>query len=677
MSSPASASGTNRLATVTSPYLLQHANNPVAWQPWDEQALNEARQENRPILLSIGYSACHWCHVMAHESFEDEAVAAVMNRLFVNIKVDREERPDLDQIYQTAHQLLAQRAGGWPLTMFLTPDGTPFFGGTYFPKAPRHGLPAFADLCVQVAEAFHKRRASIDDQNAALLRALADTVPDRFAGAADAAFDAQPLTAAAASLAQSFDRSHGGFGGAPKFPHPTDLAFLLRRAESRMRSMALVTLQRMAEGGIYDQAGGGFCRYSVDERWEIPHFEKMLYDNGPLLSLNADAWAETHDPIFARAAAETAAWTMREMQSPLSATGGGYYSSLDADSEGEEGKYYVWTREEIQALLTPDQWRAAAPHWGLQEAPNFEGHWHLKVAHALDEIDRPLITAAKQALYAAREKRIRPGCDDKVLTSWNALMIEGMAHAARVFNRPDWLVSAQTALDFLRRNHWQDGQLYATSRNGRVRLPAYLDDHAFLLVALLELMQAEFRPADLAFATELADTLLADFEDRAAGGFFFTAHDHEKLILRPKTGYDNATPSGNGIAAFALQRLGYLLGEPRYLDAAERTLRLYWPQMVHSATGFSSLLLALEESLTPPDIVILRGPRERLAAWQHTLGASPRRLTLALPNATPGLPDALAKPESDHVNAWVCRGVSCLSPTDRIEELRQLLDLPG
>ncbi|MDO9450877.1 MAG: thioredoxin domain-containing protein [Rugosibacter sp.] len=675
MSSATSASSANRLATATSPYLLQHAHNPVAWQPWDEQALAQAREENRPILLSIGYSACHWCHVMAHESFEDEAVAAVMNRLFVNIKVDREERPDLDQIYQTAHQMLAQRAGGWPLTMFLTPDGTPFFGGTYFPKTPRHGLPAFTDLCEQVAEAFQKRRSNIDEQNIALRNALTQTLPDASSSMAATGFDTQPLISATESLAQSFDRSYGGFGRAPKFPHPTDLAFLLRHAEPRMRSMALVTLQRMAEGGIYDQVGGGFCRYSVDERWEIPHFEKMLYDNGPLLGLNADAWAETGDPIFARVADETAAWVMREMQSPgaTGGVGGGYYSALDADSEGEEGKYYVWTREQIQALLTSEQWSAAAPHWGLEAAPNFEGRWHLKVAKVLDEADRPLITTAKQVLYAAREQRIRPGCDDKILTSWNALMIEGMAHAARVFDRPDWLASAQTALDFLRNNHWQDGQLYATSRNGQVHLSAYLDDHAFLLVALLELMQAKFRSIDLAFACELADVLLADFEDQSAGGFFFTAHDHEALILRPKPGHDNATPSGNGIAAFALQRLGYLLGNVRYVDAAERTLRLYWPQITNSAMGFGSLLLTLEETLTPPDRVILRGPAAECTAWQQALGASLHHMILSLPNSIPDLPEALAKPESDHVNAWICRGVHCLAPIDRLEAVKQQL----
>jgi hypothetical protein len=359
----------------------------------------------------------------------------------------------------------------------------------------------------------------------------------------------------------------------------------------------------------------------------------------------------------------------------MQAATGGYYSSLDADSEGEEGKYYVWTREEVQALLEPEQWRVAALHWGLDQAPNFAGHWHLKVARPLAESDRPLLDAARQTLYAARERRVRPGCDDKILTSWNALMIEGMARAARIFNRSDWHAAARAALDFLRRTHWRDGRLFATSRAGRVQHSAYLDDHAFLLAALLEMMQTEFDGADLAFAIELADALLARFE-APDGGFFFTAHDHEALILRPRSGHDNATPSGNGIAALALQRLGHVLGEARYLAAAERSLRFFWPQMSRSAAGFSSLLMALEEALVPPDIVILRGPKEQVRVWQRQLEAvaNLRQIILALPNGTPGLPAVLNKPESGHVNAWVCRGVNCLPPTGNMDDARRMLE---
>jgi len=654
----------NRLSAETSPYLLQHAANPVHWQPWDRESLELARREDRPILLSIGYSACHWCHVMAHESFEDADVAAVMNRLFVNIKVDREERPDLDQIYQTAHQMLTRRAGGWPLTMFLAPDGTPFFGGTYFPREPRYGLPGFADLCERVAEAYAGRRDDISTQADELRQALADTVPGPVSTAAP--LDAAPLASAERALASGFDARHGGFGGAPKFPHPTDLAFLLKRGDPASRAMALTTLTRMSEGGIYDQIGGGFSRYSVDERWEIPHFEKMLYDNGPLLSLAADAWAQTGDPLYARVADETAAWVLREMQSP----GGGYYSSLDADSEGEEGKYYVWDRNEVELLLSPGEAAVALRRWGFDQPPNFENrHWHARVAGDLGEGEVGLLDSARRKLFAARERRIRPGRDDKVLTSWNALMIEGMAHAARVFGRGDWLDSAQRATDFLRRTMWREGRLLATAKDGRAHLDAYLDDHAFLLAALLELMQAEFRRDDLAFATELADTLLARFEDQNAGGFFFTAHDHEVLIHRPKTGHDNATPSGNGIASFALQRLGHLLGEPRYLAAAEKTLFLFWSHLRQSPAGFGSLLGTLEEALTPPEIVVLRGPADQFAEWHAALGADPRRMVLALPNGLAGLPQALDKPESDRVNAWVCKGVTCSAPTATIDDL--------
>jgi uncharacterized protein YyaL (SSP411 family) len=682
----------NRLARETSPYLLQHAENPVDWHPWGEEALTLARRENKPILLSVGYSACHWCHVMAHESFEDADVAAVMNRLFVNIKVDREERPDLDQIYQTAHQMLTERAGGWPLTMFLTPDGAPFFGGTYFPRTPRYGLPGFADLLERIAETFRTRRSEIEQQNTELLGALG-RIHDTPSARQVAAPSAAPLAAAVERAAASYDARFGGFGGAPKFPHPADLELLLRRhartGEARCSEMALTTLRRMGEGGIYDQLGGGFCRYSVDEQWLIPHFEKMLYDNGPLLRLCADAWLVSHrdslrssgDPLFKKIAEETAGWAMREMQSPE----GGYYSSLDADSEHEEGKFYVWTPDQVRALLTADEYAVAAPHYGLDRPSNFEGrHWHLHVAQDLETVSASLgqppgacerlLAAARGKLFAAREQRIRPGRDEKILSSWNALMIGGMAHAARVFGRADWLASARRALDFIRTRMWQEGRLLATYKDGRAHLNAYLDDHAFLLQALLEVMQADFRSEDLAFAQQLAEALLDRFEDRVAGGFFFTSHDHEQLIQRPKTGHDNATPSGNGVAAFALQRLGHLLGETRYLEATERTLQLYCPQAARNPGGFATLLMALEEQLAPPAIAILRGPEAEVRDWQRRLAGLflPHTLALGLPGELPGLHPALEKPYRQPVNAWVCSGVRCLEPMTDYAELERV-----
>jgi hypothetical protein len=675
----------NRLAGETSPYLQQHADNPVDWYPWGEEALTLAKQEDRPILLSIGYSACHWCHVMAHESFEDAEVAAVMNRLFVNIKVDREERPDLDQIYQTAQQMLTGRTGGWPLTMFLTPDGAPFFGGTYFPKAPRYGLPGFPDLCRRVAEAWRDKRADIEQQNGELLKALA-------AGAAarpsSGALSAAPLQLAVERAAQSYDPHFGGFGGAPKFPHPADLELLLRRHaatnDARCGEMALFTLRRMAEGGLYDQLGGGFCRYSVDERWEIPHFEKMLYDNGPLLRLYADAWLISGDPLFSRVAEETAGWVMREMQSPE----GGYYSSLDADSEHEEGKFYVWSREEVSRHATAEEYAVAAAHYGLDRPANFEGaHWHLLVALPLADVaaslDRPLaecerlLASAREKLFAVREARIRPGRDEKILASWNALMIEGMAHAGRICGRDDWLASARRALEFIRRHLWRDGRLLATYKDGRARFNAYLDDYAYLLKAVLELLQAEFDPALLAFAEALGNALLAHFED-AAGGFWFTSHDHEALIHRVKTGHDSAMPSGNGAAAFALQRLGHVTGEPRFLEAAERTLRLYYPDMERQPGGFATMLAALDEAIVPPAVVVLRGPQDQLTEWKKKIAGHywPSTLSLALPPESVKLPPALDKPGKNGVNAWVCSGVKCLEPIDDFSCLQRVCKSP-
>ncbi len=622
---------------------------------------------------------------MAHESFEDVAVAAEMNRLFVNIKVDREERPDIDQIYQTAHQLLVRRGGGWPLTMFLTPEGTPFFGGTYFPKLPRHGMPGFRDLLPKVARVYHEQRSEITQQNAALMQALRSTLPA--APATDAPMDATPVERASQELAQAFDSRHGGIGRAPKFPHPAEFAFCLRRhaltGTGPGLEMTRVTLQNMADGGIYDHVGGGFARYSVDETWTIPHFEKMLYDNGPLLALFADSWVVTGAPAFRRVVEETAAWVMREMQAPA----GGYYSSLDADSEHEEGKFYVWTPDQVRALLTDAEFSVVAPHYGLDGAPNFEDrHWHLRITKPLtavaDTLGRPvsdcaaLVASARGKLLAARARRVWPGRDEKVLTSWNALMIRGMVRAARALERRDWLDSAQRAIDFMRDTLWRDGRLLATCKDGKAHLNAYLDDHAYVLDALLELMQAEFRAQDLDFARALADRLLAQFEDRTGGGFYFTSHDHELLIHRAKPVYDNATPSGNGIAAVALQRLGHVLGEIRYLDAAERALRHLYAELEQQPSACASLAVALEEYLAPPTVVVLRGAAPEMQAWSRRLSERfrPGVMIFAIPSGLTGLPPTLDRATSaDGVNAWVCRGVSCLPPVTTLADLEHCL----
>lgn len=678
----------NHLADATSPYLRQHAANPVDWWPWCKEALALARDQDRPILLSIGYSACHWCHVMAHESFEDPETAQVMNRLFVNIKVDREERPDLDKIYQSAHQILAQRPGGWPLTVFLTPDDQhPFFTGTYFPPEPRHGLPAFSQLIGRIAAVYREQGDAIQMQNRALMDALTRLTPS----GGGKILDEAPLAAARSRLADDFDPVHGGFGSAPKFPHVTDLELLLRHyATTRAGGapdqdalhMVTFTLERMIRGGLKDQLGGGFCRYSVDDLWMTPHFEKMLYDNGPLLALCCDVWQVTGDPLFRDAAIATADWVIREMQSPE----GGYYSTLDADSEGEEGRFYVWDREEVARLLTAEEYAPFAAVYGLDRRPNFKGKWHLHGYRTVAEAARylgmapesvvTLLAAARRKLLAAREDRTRPGRDEKVLTAWNGLAIKGMARAARVLVRADYLASAQRALDFIRTSLWRNGRLLATCKDGKTHLNAYLDDYAYLLDALLELLQTRWRREDLELASALAEVLLDRFADPREGGFFFTANDHERLIHRPKPLGDESLPAGNGVAARVLQRLGHLVGETRYLTAAQGTLALAAESMRHLPQAHASLLAALEEHLDPPHILVIRGEGGDLAHWagiaHHTY--NPRRLVLAIPATERGLPGNLgAMTPGTGIRAYPCLGTSCEAPLEDVEVLERLL----
>ncbi|HYX74836.1 MAG TPA: thioredoxin domain-containing protein [Steroidobacteraceae bacterium] len=681
---------TNRLASETSPYLRQHAHNPVDWYPWDQEALARARAEKKPIHLSVGYHACHWCHRLSEESFEDEATAKILNDNFINIKVDREERPDIDRIYQIAQQMLTQRSGGWPLTMFLTHDDQrPFFGGTYFPKEARHGLPAFTDVLQRVAAYYRDHASELNTQNEALMAAFAELTPQP-AGPESELTDA-PLAACRAQLARGFDSRNGGFGGAPKFPHAEMIEWLLRRWHASAQApepdlqslhMATLTLRRMAEGGINDQLGGGFCRYSVDEYWMIPHFEKMLYDNGLLLATYAQASLASDDALYGKTANETADWVLREMQS----SEGGYYSSLDADSEGHEGKFYVWEREQVRAVLTADELAVFAARFGLDRAANFEGRWHLYVAASIEDIARQvkrtqqevraLIAAARARLLPVRATRVRPARDDKVLASWNALMIRSMAVAARALGREDLAVSATRALDFMRTTLWRGGRLLATYMERRAHLNAYLDDYVYLADAILELQQVRFSAAELAFARELLEVVLRHFVDDAAGGFYFTSDDHEVLIHRSKTFSDDATPSGNGIAARVLLRMGHLLAEPRYLAAAERTLRAAWPAITQYPPGHVSLLGALEELLTPPEIVVLRGEARTIEGWSLALARcyAPHRLVLAIPAEAGNLPPALAdKTPRAHPVAYICRGSTCTAALDSLDALMEQL----
>jgi uncharacterized protein YyaL (SSP411 family) len=675
----------NRLKDETSPYLLQHADNPVDWYPWGEEALEKARSEGKPVLLSVGYSACHWCHVMAHESFEDEATAAVMNRLFINIKVDREERPDIDKIYQTAHQLITRRNGGWPLTVFMTPDEQlPFMAGTYFPKNAMHGMPAFTDLLMQIAQYFEANRAELDKQGAAVVSALASLEPA--AASKDVLMDRGPMEGLRGQLGSTFDRDWGGFGEAPKFPHPTSIEYLLQHWRSTAHSkepdvealfMSALTMTRMIDGGIYDQLGGGFFRYTVDREWSIPHFEKMLYDNGPLLALLAQLWQASGDDSFRIAAAETADWVLRDMRGPE----GAFWSTLDADSEGEEGKFYVWTPELAQGLLDEQEYAAFACRYGLSQPANFEGHWHLQVRDSLENSETAvgkgssdtdkLINNAREKLLTARNARIWPGRDEKILTAWNALMIRGLAMAGRALGREDLIEAADNALCFIKLQLYKDGQLYASYKDGRARFDAYLDDHAFLLDAILELLQARWNSAHLEFAIELADRLLADFSATDKGGFYFTSAQHEKLVHRTRSFSDDSLPSGNAIAALALGRLGHLLGETRYLQAAENTLQAGFAAMQEFPHGHAALITALNEHLEPPEVVIIRGAASEAEEWSRNISAiyAPRRLVFAIP-ADAEVPESLAtKQAKDNTIAYVCRGTACTAPIDSLQQL--------
>ena len=665
----------HRLRNATSPYLQQHADNPVDWWPWCDEALELARHEDKPILLSIGYSACHWCHVMAHESFEDPATAGLMNDLFVNIKVDREERPDLDRIYQTAHQLLARRAGGWPLTVFLTPDDhTAFFAGTYFPPQPRHGLPSFRDVLRQIEQAYRDQRDAITKQNTSLREALRqlDATP-----AGDDEPEPSVIDATANQLAGQFDDVHGGFGGAPKFPHPGTLRFLLRHAHRRSDDaagrMALLTLEKMANGGIHDHLAGGFCRYSVDEHWMIPHFEKMLYDNGQLLALYAEAWqASDQRPLFRHVCERIAAWLMDEMQT----TQGAYCASLDADSEGEEGRYYVWTPDEVRDRLDEDEYRVFAPRFGLDRAPNFEGRWHLHVFQETPQVAeatglaardvRRLLLSARNKLLAARRERVPPARDDKILTSWNALMIKGMARAGRLLQREDWVDSASGALDFLVTTHFDGERLYATSRDGEAGLNAYLDDYAYLIDALLELMQTRWRGEHLALAMRLARHLVRRFEDREQGGFFFTSDDHEALMHRPKPLSDDALPSGNAVTVEVLQTLAVLTGDSELQSAADRAVRAAWPAIQRAGYAHVGLLEGLQGYLEPAELLVIRGTPDDFAPWYEALRQryAPGRTAFLVPSGAPDLPDALAAKSARgrEAVAYRCRGNHCEPP---------------
>jgi uncharacterized protein YyaL (SSP411 family) len=651
----------NALAQETSPYLRQHQDNPVDWLPWGETALTRARELDRPLLVSIGYSACHWCHVMEHESFEDADVAALMNESFVCVKVDREERPDIDAIYMEAVQSLTGQ-GGWPLNVFLTPDQAPFYGGTYFPPAPRHGLPSWPQVLEALAATWRERRG--DAVGAATKLAA------RLVGAAALEPSAEPidparLDEAVAGLARGYDTTHGGFGRAPKFPPASSIELLLRRGETEM---SLGTLRAMASGGINDQVGGGFSRYSVDATWTVPHFEKMLYDNALLARAYLHGWQCSGEDVLLRTCRETLDFCLRE----LSAPDGGFYAALDADSEGVEGRFYVWSLAELEAVLGPLA-EPAILYFGASAAGNFDGE-NVLAARGPEPAARAELRAL---LLAARSRRVRPGLDDKRLTAWNALMISALAEAGAVLEEPAYLDAAVACADFvLRELRDVDGRLLRSFNDGRAKLAAYLEDHAFLLEALVVLYEATFDERFFAVARTIADAILARFADDARGGFFSTASDHERLIARRKDLDDAPIPSGSSSAAFGLLRLAALTGERSYEDAALGVLRLVHAIAHRHPQAFGHLLQALDFHAGPVREVALVGAH--LDALERVVRARlrPQLVLAGARGSTDGTAVSLLEGRGaidGHAAAYVCERLTCRAPVTTPAALAALL----
>ena len=680
---------TNRLIHETSPYLQQHAHNPVDWYSWGEEALARAKAENKPILLSIGYSACHWCHVMERESFENPDIAKIMNEHFINIKADREERPDLDDIYQKSAQAFMRRGGGWPLTVFLTPDQEPFWGGTYFPPTPRYGMPGFPEVLLGVAEAYKKEQEQVQ-QNIhkvrAGLRHISSPQPSN-----------DPLTeelldGAVKDLSAFYEPVHGGFGDAPKFPTPPPFHVLLRQfartKDQQCLDMTLHSLWKMAAGGIFDHLGGGFHRYSTDGQWLVPHFEKMLYDNAQLVRLYLDGWRLSHEPRFKQVVEETLAYIRREMVHP----DGGFYTAQDADSEGHEGKYFVWEPAEIKTVLGPDLGEIFCRVYDVTDGGNFEGKNIPNLIHANGRIElnelpdaERIMADARHKLLAVRERRVHPLRDEKILTSWNGLMISGILDAYQTLGNPAYLAMAEKALAFLLERAYKNGRLFRTVTGGIGKLNAYLDDYAFLAAALIDAFEATAKPAYLDKARELTAVMVEQFWDPQTGGCFFTGMNHEPLIQRMKTGEDSAIPSGNAVATMNFLRLFHYTGEQAYLDKAEQTLRLFRGHMDQNPFGMASLLCALDFYLAKPKEIVLvgkRGTPEVRDLLAKIAGRYVPNKTLVLvdndgkgtgyvPAAVKGKTTINGKP-----TAYVCHNFTCSQPVTAWEALEKILEQP-
>ena len=677
---------TNRLIHETSPYLLQHAHNPVDWHSWGSEALEYARRENKPILLSIGYSACHWCHVMERESFEDERIAALMNEHFVCIKVDREERPDLDHIYMSAVQMLTGH-GGWPLTVFLTPAGEPFWGGTYFPPVDRHGMAGFPRVLLGVSQAYRQKQDEVRNSVEQILAGLQHE-EQHDASPADLPMDL-PLTAARA-LTRHYDEQHGGIGGAPKFPNTMVFSLFLRAwqttGDRKFLDMVVSTLRSMAAGGIYDQIGGGFHRYSVDANWLVPHFEKMLYDNALLVRLYLEGYQATGDCRLAQVVRETLEYVRREMTHP----GGGFYAAQDADSEGVEGKFFVWTPDEVAAAVGSEHAEIVCRFYDVTPAGNFEHKNILNCPADLEQLaailQRPageiatIVTGARARLLSARSQRVAPARDEKILTSWNALMIGAFAEAYKVLGEDAYREAADRAVRFIDTNLYREGRLLRTWTAGEAKLDGYLDDYAFLVNALLDLYEGT---ADLALVTraaELATTILDRFEDREHGGFFFTGTGHEALVHRPKPVFDGSIPSGNSAAVQGLLRLFHYLGDERFLTAAERAIRSFGAGMVKNPFGFAHMIGVADFYLRKPREIVIVGRLDDPATTElrsriHGTYVPSKTIVVADPASAQRLPVADGKTQVDgRVTAYVCHGYTCSTPVTSWSALEPLLE---
>jgi uncharacterized protein len=683
-----SARKSNRLIDEQSPYLRQHAYNPVDWYPWGEEALERARAEDRPILLSIGYSACHWCHVMERESFENETIARQMNENFIAIKVDREERPDLDQIYMDAVQLLTGR-GGWPLTVFLTPGGEPFYGGTYFPPVDRHGTPGFPRVLTAIANAYRAQPEEVRQNVERLTKAMGSIGAYQPTGAE---LPRGIELAAARELGKHYDSAHGGIGGAPKFPNTFVFSLFLRMYDAdgdvNFADMVRDTLTRMAKGGIYDQIGGGFHRYSVDERWLVPHFEKMLYDNALLARIYLDAGRALNEPEFLRVTREILDYVLREMTAP----DGGFYSTQDADSEGEEGKFFVWTPDETRAVLGEEDAKIAARYFDISEAGNFEGsnilHRTIELSDAAKMFGRSTdelavaIERIKAKLFAAREKRVKPERDEKILAAWNGMMIGAFAEGYRTLGDPRYLAAAERAIEFALMRLWDGRALKRSYKDGVARFNAYLEDYALIANAMIDTYEASLEPRYLEQARTMAGVILERFVDREKGGFYFTSDDHEALITRSKAAFDGSTPSGNSAAVMALLRLHAYTGEDRYATEAARTLNLFAEFIEKQPFAFSHMLEAADLYHRGPTEIVVVGDRgsAELREWIERLGLIyvPNRAIFGVDPAageTGFVPEAARGKKSidGKLTAYICRERTCSAPMTSFDELANAL----